>query len=635
MHARGELDAAAEAYERVIAADPAHADAHYFLGNIFGQRGDHEAAVRCFGAALQARPAFAAAARNLGATLQLLGRTTEAIACYRAFLAQAPGSADIYLNLANALADSGAREDAIAAYREALRLEPARGELHVYIGHLLDELGRLDAATTEYERAVAANPSIAAVRALGSALAGQGRAEQAIACYRRAAADAGSRVRAALVLPPVASSKEKIAHWRDRLSTELDRLGDVRLRDPLTEVATTHFFASYHGLPNRALNSKLASFYARACPELLADYRRERRKPGKLRIGFISHFLRGHSIGKTTRGLVTQLLRDEFEVLSIFVPPLHDDEVARAIRAASDRSVVLPMQLDAARRELAGLDLDVLFYQDIGMEPFTYFLAFARLAPVQCLSFGHPDTTGIPAMDWFISNDLYEPEGAPEHYSERLFLLRDLGTLAYYYRPPAPPRKRREDFGLPSQGALYLCPQTLFKLHPDMDALIAGILRADGGGRVVLIEGESSHWRAQLRARLTKAAPDIAERVLFLPRQKGSDFTALVACADVMLDTVHFNGMNTSLEAFAVGTPVVTLPGELQRARHTPGMYRKMGWLDCVAADAEDYVRIAVALGTEADRREQARRAIGERSAVLFEDARAVREFERFFREAC
>ena len=618
----------------MIAVDPAHADAHYFLGNIFGQRGDHEAAERCFSAALQARPGFAAAARNLGATLQLLGHTVEAIDCYRRFLAQGPGSADIYLNLGNALADSGARDDAIAAYREALRLDPARGELYLYIGHLLDELGRLDAAAVEYERAVATSPSVAAVRALGAALAGQGRAEQAIACYRRAAADAGSRVRAALVLPAIARSQEEITRSRERLSTELERLGDVRLRDPLAEVATTHFFASYHGLPNRALNSKLAAFYARACPELLADFRRERRKPGKLRVGFISHFFRSHSIGKTTRGLVAELSRDEFEVLTIFVPPLHDDEVARAIRAASDRSCVLPMQLDAARRELAQLDLDVLFYQDIGMEPFTYFLAFARLAPVQCLSFGHPDTTGIAAMDWFISNDRYEPEGAQEHYSERLFLLHDLGPLAYYYRPQSPPRKRREDFGLPAQGTLYLCPQTLFKLHPDMDALIAGILRADGGGRVVLIEGESSHWRAQLHARLKQAAPDIAERVLFLPRQKGSDFTALVAGADVMLDTVHFNGMNTSLEAFAVGTPVVTLPGGLQRARHTLGMYRKMDWLDAVAADAEDYVRIAVALGTDADRREHSRRAISERSAVLFEDQRAVREFERFFREA-
>ena len=158
----------------------------------------------------------------------------------------------------------------------------------------------------------------------------------------------------------------------------------------------------------------------------------------------------------------------------MLVPPVLDDEMARAIRAASDRVVVLPPALDAARRAIAELELDVLFYEDIGMDAFTYFLAFARLAPVQCVSYGHPDTTGIANVDYWVSNDLFEPADAAGHYSERLFLLRDPGTTAYYYRPQlVPPAKRREEFGLPEGATLYLCPQSLFKLHPDFDAILA------------------------------------------------------------------------------------------------------------------------------------------------------------------
>ena len=123
-------------------------------------------------------------------------------------------------------------------------------------------------------------------------------------------------------------------------------------------------------------------------------------------------------------------------------------------------------------------------------------------------------------------------------------------------------------------------------------------------------------------------------RIVFLPRQSGDAFSRLVSACDVMLDTLHFNGMNTSLEAFAAGTPVVTLPTEFQRGRHTAGMYRRMKIDDAIARDAEDYVRIAVALGRERDRRDALRRQIRERSAVLFEDGHVVREFERFFREA-
>ena len=211
--------------------------------------------------------------------------------------------------------------------------------------------------------------------------------------------------------------------------------------------------------------------------------------------------------------------------------------------------------------------------------------------------------------------------------------LRNVGTLAYYYRPQASVGER-QDFGLPAHGNLYLCPQTLFKFHPDFDALLAGILRADPESRLVLIDDVSKHLRQRLHSRFAASMPDVAQRIVFLPRQSGEAFSRLVAACDVMLDTLHFNGMNTSLEAFAAGTPVVTLATELQRGRHTAGMYRRMQIDDAVALDAEDYVRIAVSLGRERDRRQALSRKILERSEVLFEDARVVREFERFFRAA-
>src|SRR6185436_11986309 len=326
-----------------------------------------------------------------------------------------------------------------------------------------------------------------------------------------------------------------------------------------------------------------------------------------------------------------ELSRERYEVISLFVPPLRDDATSQFIRARSDRFVALPGELDAARRVIAELELDVLFYQDIGMEPFTYFLAFSRLAPVQCVSFGHPDNTGIPTLDYFVSNDLFEGDGAEQHYSERLFLLRNLGTLAYYYRPLPAVTKSRQAFGLPESGTLYLCPQALFKVHPSFDPMLGEILRADPAARLVLIEGRSKHWGRLLRARLERSFPDAADRVCFLPRQSGADFNSLIAACDVMLDTPHFNGMNTSLEAFAAGVPVVTLPTDLQRGRHTTGMYRKMGLPECVAKSSHDYVRLALRLGREMEYRRHVAGEISRRSDVLFEDRRAVEEFERFF----
>jgi pyruvyl transferase EpsO len=98
-----------------------------------------------------------------------------------------------------------------------------------------------------------------------------------------------------------------------------------------------------------------------------------------------------------------------------------------------------------------------------------------------------------------------------------------------------------------------------------------------------------------------------------------------------MLDTIHFCGFNTSLEAFAVGTPVVTLPGEFQRGRHTLAFYKEMGLLDCVADSPGRYVEIAVRLGTDRVYREAVKAKILAHHQVLYENADVIREFERFF----
>jgi protein O-GlcNAc transferase len=127
----------------------------------------------------------------------------------------------------------------------------------------------------------------------------------------------------------------------------------------------------------------------------------------------------------------------------------------------------------------------------------------------------------------------------------------------------------------------------------------------------------------------------VHDRIVFLPRMPAGDYLSLIALADVMLDTVHFNGMNTSLEAFAVATPVVTLPAALQRGRHTQAMYRRMGMDDLIAGDAGAYVDTAVRLANDPVARGAASDRIRERSHVLFEDVAVVREFERFFRAAC
>ena len=178
---------------------------------------------------------------------------------------------------------------------------------------------------------------------------------------------------------------------------------------------------------------------------------------------------------------------------------------------------------------------------------------------------------------------------------------------------------------------MYVCPQSLFKIHPEFDALLGGILRADLEGQVLLLCGQQPHWTEIIKGRLSRTIPDVAQRVKFLPRQSSDDFLRLLATADVLLDPIHFGGGNTTYEALEFGTPIVTWPGAFMRGRVTYACYRKLGIMDCVAADGDEYVKLAVRLGTDPAWREEIRSRILAAKDVLFENPAAVRELECFF----
>lgn len=611
LNEAGKPAEAAEHLRHALRVAPKNADVHCNLGIVLQSLGRDDEAARCYRDALSLNPGHTVAGNNLGAILHAQGHIHDAIECFRRTLERAPDHSQSWVNLGIALQAIRQTDEAESCLLRAIRLDPQDFKAHSRLALILREQGRIEESKMHSERALAIQDSL------------------------------GERIRLATLYPVVALSENEIKLWRRRFDENVGELltREDTLKDPFVEVGVSNFNLAYQPECNRNLQEKAARLYLKLCPALHYTaphcHRPSPSKDGRIRVGFISKFMHDHSIGRTTRGLLAKLSRDRFHVIALFVPPFVDDHFSRFIRDNAGQSLVLPKTLEAARRTISELELDILFYQDIGMDAFTYFLAFSRLAPVQCVSFGHPDTTGIPNMDYWVSSENFETEGASEHYSERLYQLRNLGTLAYYYRPAlAQPAKSRGDFGLPPDKTIYLCPQALFKLHPDFDAIMANILRHDPSGEIFLVEARTKAWGEILRRRFQETIPDVSRRIRFLPGMSRDDFLALTAAVDVMLDTIYFNGMNTNLEAFAVGTPVVTMPTALQRGRHTYGMYKKMGLHECIARTPDEYVAIAVRLGTDLKFREEVKSGILSRSMVLFEDPEVVSEFERFFVEA-
>jgi protein O-GlcNAc transferase len=282
--------------------------------------------------------------------------------------------------------------------------------------------------------------------------------------------------------------------------------------------------------------------------------------------------------------------------------------------------------------------LHVLIYPEVGMDPATVQLAALRLAPVQCVSWGHPNTSGLSTLDYYLSSDLMEPPDGDEHYSEKLVRLPN---LSIYYTPPEiqPAAADRSGFGLREGSLLYFCAQSLFKYLPQYDEVFPRIARQTGACQFVFLEyGKCSQINERFLARLKKAFAlhglRAEDYVVLLPQQDPPHYQALNRLTDVFLDSMGWSGCNSTLEAISFARPVVTLPGRLMRGRHSFAILTMMGVQDTVATSVDDYVRIAVRLGKDPGWRDQIAEKINVNASRVYRDTESVRGLERFLEEA-
>lgn len=642
----GEAEQAIACYRRATQLSPQWAEAWINLATVYfaGERFDE--ARECYERGLKIDPNSALAWNNLGSIHRSESRLTESNDCFRRALQVDPDYAPAHNNLGNALRDAWSLEEAAVCYRRALQLRPGFAQAHNNLGNVLIDQMRVAEAAGCYRQAIAVDPNLAeAHRNLGSVFAGDGKLVEAAACYSRAIElsphDDGLKIQSALLMPAIPTSTAEIARIRNELQERIDRLSaqSLKIDDPVQNGCRPLFYTAYHGMDDRHLLESLAALYLRATSSLgdVAPHCRDSTAAGnpakrRIRVGFISRFFYEHSIGDHYASLIANIPRDDIHV-TVFRFPSPDDEVTRLLSSSVDALVTLCPNLSLARRQIADEQLDVLYYTDIGQDPWTYFLAFSRLAPVQCVSLGQPVTTGIPTVDYFVSDAYLEPDDAEDHYSEQLVRLTNPPNC---FRAPRLPAFTwaRADFGLDDRSHLYVCAQMLFKMHPEFDSLLAGILRADPRGQVVLFEGEQPHWTELLRNRLEESIPDVAGRICFLPRQSFENFLHMLSLADVLLDTIHFSGGTTTCQAFALGIPIVTLPGRYARGRGTYCWYRRMGVTDCIAGSPEDYVRKAVQLATNRQWRQQISDRIRASQHVLIGNSAASSELAEFFIEA-
>jgi protein O-GlcNAc transferase len=636
-----DLPAALADLEGVARLTPQDVKAWSDLGVLRAVAGDSASAITALRRSLALDGGNARNWNNLGSALWASGTHAEAVEAFTTATGIAPNYAHAFVNLGSALRDLGRNDAAARALEHALELDPLNVAALGKLASLRHRGDRLADAIGLYARAVRAAPQDAELCALlaramtdADDLAGARRVYAE--AVRRNPALLRARIGGRLLLPSIYVDAADVERARGEYAEGLAALeselpaATAALGAPgrLDALRWSNFLLAYQGEDDRPLQER----YARLVGSLLdaaapPHVPRPRRGAGeRTRIGFASAFFRDGTVGRYFASWITGIDRARYDVTIYDLRPT-EDALVTELRAAVDTFRALPASMPSAvARAIEDDAPDVLVYPELGMDSTTFVLAARRLAPLQCAGWGHPVTTGHAAIDVFFSSDAMEPADGAPHYSETLVRLPGIGTR--YRMPEAPKGATRAAFGLPEDRVLFLCPQSIFKIHPHDDEQFGAVLARNPRAMLVLFQDPnpftSTRYRTRLARALHSAGIDIDTRVIFLPAMRHDRYLAVNTVCDAMLDTTRWSGGNTSLDAIAAGLPIVTLPGRFMRARQSAAMLRLMGIDDLIAADAAGYLDIATRIAGDRGWRDRQAALIVANRPRIFDDPQPV-----------
>ena len=352
-----------------------------------------------------------------------------------------------------------------------------------------------------------------------------------------------------------------------------------------------------------------------------------------LRIGYVSADFRRHALSDFILPLLEHHDPARYEVYCYSNTPITDDITRRCETAATHWRDIVALP-DAAAETLVRSDgIDVLI--DLSGHTVGNRLGvFARKpAPVQVTYLGYPGTTGMPQMDYRITDALADLPGASEaNYREQLL------RLPHSVWCFAPPLHMPEVGPLPALAAGHITFGSLnsaFKLTPQLVTLWSRLLLALPQSKLLLAGVPAGVARARISREfeLNGVDPAMLEFHGYLP---WGDFWALHGRIDIALDPFPCNGGATTCETLWLGVPLVNLAGAAFVSRAGLSILTTIGLPELVAHSEDEYLRIALDLAHDQTRLAQLRAGMRERmrASPLLAAAAFTRDLEDCYRAA-
>lgn len=635
---KGDLDKSIEYIKNALLINPNN---HLYctnLGEFYRRQGDYKNAEISLRKAVTLKADFSGSRYNLANVLKAQGKIEEAINYYNEALSINKDDFQSLQNMGNAFLEMKNYTEAATCYWRAIRINPNLADAESSLANCFYEMKNYYKAEFHYKGVLQHKPDDdQATKSLAVMFEKQGRVEEAYNFYKiyseKDKEDFARHFHLESLEPNLYMTNYEIDSNRKKLLNLVDDLINKNIQElpenGINENIQPNIQLGYQGRNNKELKIKYAEIFKSVFKKEknLIKYNNDR----KIRIGYFVSSSHEGIFSKFTGQIINNLSHD-FEQFVICGKSGYEKYISKEITKKEINIIHIEDKFIEISNTIKELNLDILYHWEVGTDPTNYFLPLLKLAPIQCTGIGWPDTSGMSEIDYFISSEYIETADADNHYTEKLIRFKNLPLVC-----KKPEIKTEhidlEIFGIYKDNNTYLCSQNLRKIHPDFDLLVRNILKKDEKGIIIFVDNESKHVTDQLKTRLKITCYDVFEQIVFLPILNYERYLGLTSQVDVILDTLYFGGATTSYEGFAMLTPIVTYPWEYEKGRYTDGCYQLMNINECTANSFEQYVLIAVKLGTDKSFNQSIREKISNNNHILFDNLDVIEEYENFFRD--
>ena len=593
-----QTDAAATLVERALRVAPTFADARVSAARIARQRGNVEQGLALVTAGLELDAHNQSLWRLRGELELARNGAAAAEAAFARGLALNPIGAEAHYNLGVALQKQGRHNDAARAYQRALAFAPDLADAHFNMGVVFQESGHPAAAVAAYRAVLERDPKrVRAYKNLGEVLLAAGRIDEYLANFKRFedhCPEALPLAVQALEACHFAADAAGLERYLDGLRAERFRAEDAaELAESLEQLLYLLLFFDVE--PEMLF--RFARTYAATAPLVYGPAlpQAEMRKPGRVRIGYLSADLRNHVMGKMMWQALRHHDRERFEI-HLYSGSRVEDSWTERFRSVADRFDVIAdlSDRDAAKR-IAANDLDVLVDLSGHTKGAKPGILASKPARVQITHVASAGSVGLATVDFKLTDSFAD---VPDNQQSMIETLLPMAGCVYPYRhidPAASHPFNRAALGLSSDAVVIGAFVTPMKLSRRCLALWRDILLRLPRARLAF-----SPTHPGLRTvfeRICIAAGIARDRIVFIPQGRDdAENQARYAVVDLVLDPMPFGGVNGVLEPLDAGVPVVTLAGKRHGERSAYSILANLGVTLTVAQTGREYVDIAVRL---------------------------------------